>query len=425
LEKLGIPTVTVATSALIGLARDTTVSLGAPDQSFVVVQHPMQTLTPEEIWAKADRAFPDILKGATQWKPNLKQARPMRPVYPAETFKFKGAETDVTALYYKNGWSDGFPIVAPTPERVKKMLTGTTRKPNEVIGVPPPRMGILTVELAAVHAVMAGAKPQYLPVILTAVEALLEPRHQFRGATTTTNPVAIFIAVNGPIVKELGIQYGTGALAPGPYSESNATIGRAVNLIMDIVGGSKPPSPDKSTLGSPASYTMVLGENEDENPWELLNEQQGSKRGISTVTVYETRSLVNFQIKGTKTGKDLLTIMAKGMAGVSGIAEDGFTCEPESRELMILCPQHANFLHKEGWTLKRIKEYLYENARISLEDYRTKWAGDVPNCRNQESNPTVVPGPDSFQIMVAGGEGPHSLYLETNRYIPITKEIKK
>lgn len=398
---------------------------GAPDQSIVVVPHPFQTMPPEVIRAKADAAFADILEACTSWKPSKTEVPPPKPAYPAETFKFKGAVDDVTALYYRNGWSDGFPIVPPTPERVKWMLEGTSAKPDEVLGLAPPRMGKITTELAAVYAVMAGAKPQYLPVIIATIDALLDPAHYWAAATATTNPNALLIVVNGPILDELGIQYGVGALAPGPLSEPNATIGRAVNLIMDVVGGSQPTSADRSALGNPGSYTMVLGEREESNPWELISEQQGFSRGTNTVTVFEVRSEVNMQLKAAGNPTDLLYCMSKCILGVSGYGESLFTCDLTSRVLLILCPQHADFLGREGWSLRDIQEYLHENVRIPMSDYLIKWANVPPACRADESMPAIAQGPETYMVMVAGGAGPHSQYVDTNRYTPVTRAIDK
>ncbi len=422
---MGIPTVTTTTTDFLDLARTSMASVGAPDMAFVVVPHPMGGIKLEDIRAKATAAFPEIMKAATQWKPGTTAVRAAKAAYPAERFTLRGTVSDVTALYYGKKWSDGLPIVPPTPERVKAMLGGTTRKPDAVLGIVPPRMGVLTVELAAAHAVMAGAKPEYLPVILASAEALLDPRHDWRSATTTTNPCAPLIVVNGPIVKELGIQYGTGALGPGPFSAPNATIGRAVNLIMDIVGGSQPPSPDKTTLGTPASFTMVLGENEKANPWSALNVQQGTKAGASTVTVFEVRSFVNFNLHEPNTAEGILHPIAKNIGPVVGLAENGFECKPDVKELLILSPEHADTIFKDGWSLERIKNYLFETSRIPMADYLIRNNNKKPGCRQDETMPTVVAAPGCFLIMVAGGEGKHSVFLETTRYLPVTKEIVK
>lgn len=400
-------------------------SVGAPDMAFALIPHPLGGIKLDEIRAKTTAVFPEIMKQSVAWKPNTANVSADRKPYPAEEFTFKGTVTDVTDLYYREKWSDGLPIVPPTAGRVKKMLAGTSRKPGEVLGVIPPRMGVVTVELAAVHAVMAGAKPEYLPVIIAAVQAILDPRHDWRSATTTTNPCAPLIVVNGPIIKELGIQYGTGAFGPGPAASPNATIGRAVNLIMDVVGGSQPPSPDKTTLGTPMSYTMVLGENEAANPWDTLSVQMGAKKGASTVTVFEVRSYVNFNLHEPNTAEGLLHPMAKTIAPVVGLAENGFECKEGVKELLILSPEHADTIRKDGWDLGRVQKYLYENARISMADFTVRNNNRKPGCRENEANPAVVKGPGNYLIMVAGGEGKHTVFLETTRYDPVTREISK
>jgi len=234
-EQLGIPTVTIATTEFLSLAKDTALSQGAADTCFTVVPHPMGMIPLEEIRKKAEEAFPEIFRAATEWKPSpAATLASAKTPYPAERFKFKGTWADVNKLYYEKGWSLGLPIAPPTSERVAEMLKGTTRSPQEVIGTVPPREGVLTVELVAAYAAMANAKPEYMPVILAAAEAMVDPKHGWRGSTTTTNPVAPLLLVNGPIVRELGIQYSTGALGGGPNSHPNISIGHAINLVGDV-----------------------------------------------------------------------------------------------------------------------------------------------------------------------------------------------
>lgn len=398
-------------------------SLGSSDMAHVIVQHPMGGIKLEDIKAKADAVYSDIVKVAEKWTPTdgpLQQ----RQAYPATSFGFKGTEVEVSDLYYKRAWTDGLPIVAPAKERVAAMLKGTSLKPDTVIGKVPPRNGVLTVELAAVHAVMAGAKPEHFPVILAACEALLNPRHDFRGATTTTNPCAILLVINGPVIKELGIQYAAGALAPSPASLPNAVIGRAVNLIMDVVGDSQPPK-DMSTLGNAGSYTMVLGENEEANPWKPVSVQQGARPGASTVTVFEMRSFVNNNLHEPNTAEGLLHPISLTIGRVSGLAESGLECGTETRHLLILSPEHAATIAKDGWTLEKVQNYIFENSRIPMSDYLIRMNGKAPACRNEEKNISIMPAPSGFLVMVAGGPGKHSVYMDTARYIPITVEVDK
>ena len=151
--------------------------------AFVVYPHPMGMLKLDEIRAKADAAFPDILKMATQWKPTGAKLAAAKPVYPAEVIDFEGTEADVNDLFFKNGWSLGVPVIPPTPERVAAMLKGTSHKPDEVIGLIPPRVAAVTVELVATHAVMAGCEPEQLPILLAVASTLAS--EDFRSSTTT------------------------------------------------------------------------------------------------------------------------------------------------------------------------------------------------------------------------------------------------
>ena len=285
LEKLGIPTVTISSSEFVSLAKDTALGQGATDLSFVTVPHPMGMIPLTEIQKKAEIVFPEILRGATEWKPEAKLP-PIKPVYPAEKIKFKGTIEEVNASFFEKGLSLGLPIIPPTPERVAKMLRGTTRKANEVLGMVPPRMGALTVELVAIHAAMSGCKPEYMPILIAALEALLDPRANWRGLTTTTATSAILVIVNGPIVFEVGIASRQGAAGSGHHA--NASIGYAINLIADIVGGSKPPSPDKSLLGGPGDFVCwIFGENQLALPqgWEPYHISRGFEKTDSVVTI--------------------------------------------------------------------------------------------------------------------------------------------
>lgn len=235
---MGIPTVTIATSEFASLAKETALSQGVADMSFVIVLHPMGMIPIRAIRKKAEDSFPEILKAAIQWKPTA-QLPPMKPPYPAARFKFRGPGEDVSRSFFDNGWSMGLPIIPPTPGRVAKILKGTRRRPSEVIGIVPPRMGVLTVELAAVHAAMADCKPEYMPVLIAALEALLSPEANWRGAGTTTGTTAMLVIVNGPVVKEIGMAYGQGAAGKGNHA--NTSIGYALNSITYSVGGSNPP----------------------------------------------------------------------------------------------------------------------------------------------------------------------------------------
>lgn len=418
-EKLGIPTVTAATSEFETLARSSGQSFGIADMCFVPVPHPMGMIELDEIRAKADDAFPNILKAATQWAPSGDQLAEQKPVYPAEVISFEGSEKDVNDLFVKNGWSLGVPIIPPTPERVAEMLAATSHKPDEVIGYVTPRMGALTVELAAVHAVMCGVRPELFPVVLAIGEALVAP--EYRGPTTTTNPTAPLFIVNGPIRDELGIAYGVGAA--GPQYQANVSLGLVANSIGDIVGGSKPPDGDKTTLGWPGNtIAIVIGENEEENPWGPLHVERGFKVDENVLTVMlgaEIPSNVNDH--NSVRGEDLLRVAAYDMRR----AGQNTRFMADSDVLLIISPEHADTIYDDGdaWKTKdALRQYLWENAAIPV---RALPGGGTDRYNEETASAalgkpatldTLIPmvkAPERIQIIVSGGPGKHSAYVSS------------
>jgi len=173
IEKLGIPTVSIATTQFAGLAKLVARAEGMQNACFVQVPHPLGMLPQAEVEAKAERAFPSILKALTEWEPPAPVEAVKKDPYPAETFELTGGIGYVNQCFLENRWSLGLPLLPPTPESVAEMLKGTSRNPADVLGQAPPRMGTLTVELAAVHAVMAGCRPEYMPLLLAALDSAL------------------------------------------------------------------------------------------------------------------------------------------------------------------------------------------------------------------------------------------------------------
>ena len=202
----------------------------------------------------------------------------------AKIVEFAGGWDEVDADYQARGWTDGLPIVPPTEARVREFLRHTKRDPREIVGVLPPRQGEATVEKIAANAVMAGCKPEYMPVILAALEALGDPLFNLDSVQATTHPVAPLIVVNGPIARQLEINGGYNCFGQG--FRANVTIGRAVRLVLMNVGGGLPGSGGRATQGSPAKLAYCVAENEAESPWEPLHVEAGLPADTSTVTVF-------------------------------------------------------------------------------------------------------------------------------------------
>ena len=195
-----------------------------------------------------------------------------------------GDDEDEFEAAFERGWSDGLPVIPPTERRVLRMLTGTFRKPDEVVGLCPPNLAPLTVEKIAINAVMAGCKPEYLPLVLAAVEAALDPAFSMHGVLATTMFVGPVLVVNGPIRRQIGMNALGNALGQG--NRANATIGRALQLIIRNVGGGRPREVDRATLGNPGKYTYCFAEDEEGSCWEPLSVDRGIAEGVSAVTVF-------------------------------------------------------------------------------------------------------------------------------------------
>jgi len=428
---MGIPTVTISSSEFVALAKDTALGQGAADFSFVVVPHPMGMIPMAEIRKKAEMAFSEILRAATEWKPQLKLP-PMKPTYPTERFNIEGTAEEINAWFFKKGFSLGLPAFPPTPESVANLLKGTNRKPDELLGMVPPRMGALTVELVAVHAAMAGCKPEYLPILITALEALLDPKANWRGLTTTTATSAVLVIVNGPAIYETGLASRQGAAGSGHHA--NASIGYAINLIADIVGGSRPPTPDKSLLGGPADFVCwIFGENQLALPqeWEPYHVDRGFKKTDSTVTVMGVYPPVDNIDHWSVIPEEHINWWAHLVTPMLSIGGPCWISQMEQPHIVALGPEHAQLLAGAGWTKDRFKKAFWEKARIPF----SAWPKGCPNVDllvkkfGPVSENTPIPitlRPEEFHVVIAGGVGKHShFFAPFPGCFPVTRPLRK
>ena len=328
----------------------------------------------------------------------------------ATVFTFSGPYEDVDALYQERGWTDGLPIVPPTEARVGAFLERTARDPREVVGVLPPRQGEATVERIAANAVMAGCRPEYIPVVLAAIEALADPLFNLDSVQATTHPVAPLLVVNGPVARALGIQAGYNAFGQG--FRANVTIGRAVRLVLMNVGGGLPGSGDRATQGSPAKLAYCVAENEAESPWEPLHVEGGLPADASTVTVFGCEGPHNIQDHFSNTALGVLRTVAgaMGQAGSNNLLGRGWP-------LLSLGPEHAATIAAEGYSKQRVKEFLYEHARFPLKRLGLEYQRQQIERWGLVDTPgTMVPivsGPEDISVIVVGGAGKHSSWQPT------------
>jgi len=259
-------------------------------------------------------------------------------------------EDPVEALY-ERGWTDGLPVVPPTEARVLRMLDGTTRAGDEVVAVVPPDLVECTVEKVAVNAVMAGCRPEYLPVVLAAVEAACTDEFNMHGLLATTWMSGPVVVVNGPVAERIGMNSGGNAFGQG--NRANATIGRALQLVVRNVGGGRPGAVDRATLGNPGKYTFCFAENEATSPWESLAVERGVAPGTSAVTLFAGEGPRGIVDQLSRTPESLARSFAACLRTVAHpklpIAFDA---------MLVVAPEHARVFREASWTKSRLHAEL-------------------------------------------------------------------
>lgn len=271
---------------------------------------------------------------------------------------------EVYEYYQKQGWIDGMPIIPPTERRVKKMLRFTDRDPEDLVGMIPPLQGVATVEKIAINAVAAGCLPQYLPVLITCMEAALDPKCNIRVGISTASPHWPVFIINGPVRNEIGIPKSWGIIGSG--FRSNTTIARAVTLCFSSIGGSRPGVTEGKLHGALGRYGTLFGEYEEASPWEPLHVEKGFDAEISTVTCFPDMK-APYRIYTHAWGQPTteLYLWARGLAHYTNYSTFG---DQGSNPLLMINPASAKEFSEDGWTKDDIKHFLYENARVHRDD---------------------------------------------------------
>jgi hypothetical protein len=396
---------------------------------IVTVPHPLADNGPEQVAEKARAVTKEIARVLTEPAEKLAYEYGRRFIKGpeergAEKFQVDDSLEAVSRWFYEHELTDGLPIVPPTAERVAAMLRCTDREPSENLGGVPPRYGAATVEKVAINAVMAGCSPEYLPVIITAVQALLEERFNLYAVQTTTHPCAPLLVLNGPIARQLGVNCRYNVFGPG--WRANATIGRAIRLILLNLGGAAPGVLDHSTQGQPSKYTYCIAENEDENPWEPLHVERGFARDVSTVTVCPAENPHNVNDHVSRTARGLLTTFATTMAGM-GSNNAYLFGDP----LVCFGPEHAAILARDGLRKDDVRDFLFKNARTPRELWQSAGSfglsSEHANIFPGENAIPIVRRKEDLIIIVAGGSGRHSCWIPTfgQLALSVTKPITR
>ncbi|HEX5188665.1 MAG TPA: redoxin domain-containing protein, partial [Streptosporangiaceae bacterium] len=246
---------------------------------------------------------------------------------------------------FERGWTDGLPVVPPTRQRVDAMLGGADGA--ACIGEVPPSMGEATMERVAACAVLAGCRPAYFPVVVAAARALLDPAFNVHGQAVTTQPAGQLVVINGPVRRALGLNSGMGVLGPG--SRPNLTIGRAVRLLLTLLGGATPGTLDRATLGHMGKVGFCVAEDEETSPWEPLHVERGFEAGQSVVTLIASDAPQNISDHRSRTPEDLAYILA--WAAASAWSTNWWPLAEPS--VFVICPEHALMFRSAGWTKQR------------------------------------------------------------------------
>jgi thioredoxin reductase len=331
---------------------------------------------------------------------------------------------------YAKGMTDGLPIIPPTPERVRAMIEFNGLDPAEVIADKfPPQNGIATIEKIAINAVMAGCRPEHLPVVIAAVEAMTSQGFDLFGVQATTHPCGMIVFINGPIRNELDINCGSGAMGPG--WRANATIGRAIRLCMFNLGGAAPGPVDKSTQGTPAKYTFCFGENEEESPFPPFHVSRGFAAEDSTVTVLGLEGPQDINGQDATTADSFLRILASSLIS-AGTSNFRFTTGSDL--WIFLGPEHALIMARDGVTREQIQDYLFEHARVPVEMFTEEHIAkrlSTPGQHGEWDGVSAIPvvrDKENFLICTVGGAGLHSSWSPSwggPRHRAATAKIRK
>lgn len=314
-------------------------------------------------------------------------------------------------LALARGWTDGLVVAPPTVEKVEKIIDHLGRKPTECVGVVGPKDGLATIEQIAINCAMAGCAPEHAPVVLAALEAMLEPEFNLPGVQSTTNPCAPLVIVSGPIVKELGFNAKEGSFGGG--SRANACVGRAVRLILWNIGGGIPGESDMASQGQPAKYLFCAAENAEQSPWQPLHVERGLKPEDSAVTVFACQSPAPLRVLGN--AERILRLIASSIPtpGVNMFHTAG-------QFLLSFGAKPAQELARAGYTKADVKEWVWQNARyevgwlkasgILAEEAHMRYWGhgeenppDVTILSDDVKLP-MVHGPDMIHVAVIGGD---------------------
>lgn len=439
LERRGVPAVGYTAAIFDDDARFSTQTFGVPEACPVIVPECFSNKTTAEIHQMVDDAIDEVIELLTTDRVVLddlpqfdKMVLEQAPELIFEGDDLMDAFDAMQAEFLRNGWSDGMPLVPPTRAKVDAMIEASGRDGDDVVGLFAPGFGVGTVRKIAANAVMAGCKPETMPVIMAMMECILEPSIGLRTWAMSTGPQAPVVLVSGPIADEIGMNRGVCALGPGSISQVNVSIGRALRLIMMNVGLSYPGISDMDTIGTPMKFSCCVAENEERTPWEPWRVQQGFGIEESTVTVnvpYGMTEFFDFQNSDPELLIESWSTLTSHTCGTPSagawlIKRDaplsaGYPFHGKFSNLLLMAPDHAAVFANAGWTPDDIREAIHRRTKLtfrqlmlnqSMEAFRAShpelsFLEDAP-----ETMVNVNPSSECFELFVVGASAGRSQF---------------
>ena len=303
---------------------------------------------------------------------------------------------DANEFCYEQGWTDGLPVIPPTEDKVLEFLDLVGRHPSDVIGVEPVRGRVITAEKVAINAVMAGCRPEYMPVIMAAVECMVQPEFSLHGSSASTGGSAPLLVVNGPVRQKLGFASGFNIFGPGPDRRANATVGRAIRLLLINVLENHPGVLDMTTIGHPGKYSYCIAEDEENSPWDPLHVERGFPKEASTVTTFAAQAPAQVDMVGAGTPETVLTAIADSMLAF------GYG---HGEMLLVISEEHRGFFKEAGWSKAQVRDYLFKKARRTAGEWADAQKAERPAADGEKEIIPVCRTPEAVVLLAGGGSG--------------------
>jgi hypothetical protein len=453
LEKRGVPAVGYTAAIFDEDSRFSCKTFGVPEAVPLIVPHCFSNKTPAEIAQMVDDSFDGLVDALTVDRKIFEKPPQFESIVleSAPELMFRGRDLmeafdDLQAQFIRNGWSDGMPLIPPTPAKVEAMIAASGRDGSEVVGLFAPGFGVGTVRKIAANAVMAGCRPEAMPVIMAMMDCVLEPSIGLRTWAMSTGPQAPIVLVSGPVADEIGMNRGICAMGPGSISQVNVAIGRTLRLVMMNVGLSYPGVSDMDTIGTPMKFSACVAENEERTPWAAWREQNGFAKDESTVTVNVPYGMTEFFDFKNTTPEGLIETWATLTSNACGSPamgawlikknaplSEGYPFHGSFSNLLMMAPDHADVFARAGWGTKDIAEAIHRATKLPFrkimlnQEYdafrqahpELAWLEDAP-----ETLVNVMPSVDCWEFFVVGASAGRSQYCfgGTNS---VTKPVRR